>query len=136
MLKRGWKAGLTGAAAVLLLAGCQAVRTAPERLMAWRAGEAAEPAPGQIEPVRAAAVVNNLAVFWVTSNGCTSKDDLLPVVSRRGEASVLTLRRLNEDRCTRPQEDGVELRWSFEELGLKPGSAVTVENPYQLSPGA
>lgn len=121
------------ATAVLLLSGCQAVRSAPERLFAGR-GEPGSAQPGQIEPVRAAAVVNGLAVFWVTSNGCTRKDDLLPVVSRRGDASILTLRRLNEDRCTRPQEDGVELRWSFDELGIKPGSTVTVESPYQLPP--
>lgn len=122
---------LTVGVAVLLLAGCQAVRSAPERLLAWRSGPT-EPAPGQIEPVHAAAVINDLAVFRVTSNGCTKKDDLLPVVSRHGEASVLTLRRLNEDRCTRPVEDGIEVRWSFEELGIKPGSVVKVDNPYQL----
>lgn len=116
---------------MVLLAGCQAVRSAPERLLAWRA-PAAEAAPGQIEPVRAAAVVNDLAVFRVTSNGCTKKDDMLPVVSRDGQASVLTLRRLTEDLCTRPVEEGVELRWSFDELGIRPGSAVTVGNPYQL----
>lgn len=134
MFKRGGKAVLACAATAMLLAGCQTVRTAPERLFAW-GKEPSSPPPGQIEPVRAAAVVNNLAVFWVTSNGCTTKTDLQPVVSRRGGASVVSLRRINEDRCSRPAADGIELQWSFEELGLEPGSAVTVETPYQLSPG-
>lgn len=90
--------------------------------------------PGELEPIRAAAVVNDLAVFWVTSNGCTTRENLLPVVSTRGDASTVMLRRITVDRCADPLDDGIEVRWSFEELGLKPGSQVTIENPYQLSP--
>lgn len=111
------------------LSGCAAMQVlAPER------APVAQAMPGELEPIKAAAVVNDLTVFWVTSNGCTKKDDLLPVVSTRGAASTVTLRRLTEDRCTRPLEDGIELRWSFDELGLKPGANVTVNNPYQLPP--
>ena len=92
-------------------------------------------APGQIEPVHAAAIVQDQAVFWVSSNGCTQKADLTPVVRRTGDASVITLRRLKEDRCLEPRAQGVELRWSFQEMGLAPGSRVSVENPYQLPRG-
>jgi hypothetical protein len=92
-------------------------------------------APGQIEPVHAAAIVQDQAVFWVSSNGCTQKADLTPVVRRTGDASVITLRRLKEDRCLEPREDGLELRWTFQEMGLAPGSRVSVENPYQLPRG-
>ena len=88
--------------------------------------------PGQLEPVHAAAFTNDLAVFWVSSNGCTTKDDLRPIVQMRGGAAVITLRRIEEDDCNRPVRDGVELQWSFEELGLPEGSAVSVNNPYQL----
>lgn len=119
-------AGLSGGG----LSGCAAMQAlAPEPPVA------AQSMPGELEPLKAAAVVNDLAVFWVTSNGCTKKDDLLPVVSTRGTASTVTLRRLTEDRCTRPQNDGIELRWSFDELGLKPGANLTVNNPYQLPQG-
>jgi len=92
-------------------------------------------APGQIEPVHAAAIVQDQAVFWVSSNGCTQKADLTPVVRRAGGASVITLRRLKEDRCLEPIAQGVEMRWSFQEMGLAPGSRVSVENPYQLPRG-
>jgi len=92
-------------------------------------------APGQIEPVHAAAIVQDQAVFWVSSNGCTQKSDLTPVVRRAGDASVITLRRLREDRCLEPRDEGVEMRWSFQEMGLEPGSRVSVENPYQLPRG-
>lgn len=92
--------------------------------------------PGQIEPVHAAAIVQDQAVFWVSSNGCTEKSDLLPVVRRQGDGSVITLRRLKEDRCLEPRDQGVEMRWTFQEMGLAPGSRVSVENPYQLSRAA
>lgn len=104
----------------------------------WTGGETAQvlaEVPGQIEPVHAAAIVQDQAVFWVSSNGCTQKADLLPVVRRAGEASVITLRRLKEDRCLQPRAGGVEMRWSFQEMGLAPGSQVSVENPYQLPYG-
>ena len=91
--------------------------------------------PGQIEAVHAAAIVQDQAVFWVSSNGCTQKSDLLPVVRREGDASVITLRRVKEDRCLQPREQGVEMRWSFQEMGLTPGARVSVENPYQLPRG-
>lgn len=90
--------------------------------------------PGQIEPIHAAAITRDLAVFWVSSNGCTVKEDLTPVVDRAGDGSTITLRRIDEDRCDRPMTDGVEIIWSFEELGLDPGSRVQVNNPYQLPP--
>ena len=90
--------------------------------------------PGQIEPIHAAAITRDLAVFWVSSNGCTDKDDLTPIVDRMGDGSTITLRRIDEDRCDRPLVDGVEIIWSFEELGLTPGSRVRVNNPYQLPP--
>ena len=88
--------------------------------------------PGQVEPIHAAAIADDQAVFWVSSNGCTRKADLTPVVRPARDGSVITLRRLKEDRCGEPRPQGVEISWSFQELGLEPGARVTVENPYQL----
>lgn len=96
---------------------------------------AAGTAPGQIEPVHAAAIVQDQAVFWVSSNGCTRKADLTPVVRRAGDGSVITLRRIKEDRCLQPSAEGVEMRWTFQEMGLPSGARVSVENPYQLPRG-
>jgi len=91
--------------------------------------------PGQIEAVHAAAIVQDQAVFWVSSNGCTEKADLIPIVRQEGGASVITLRRLKQDRCLEPVAQGVEMRWTFQEMGLAPGARVSVENPYQLPQG-
>jgi len=71
-------------------------------------------------------------VFWVSSNGCTSKSDLIPIVSIQGGNAVITLRRIDEDKCHQKLAEGVQVKWSFEELGLQPGSPVSVNNPYQL----
>ena len=108
-------AALAGACASI---GDQAVRTADM--------------PGQLEPIHAAAFTKDQAVFWVSSNGCTRKEDLIPIVSLQGGNAVITLRRIDEDKCRDSRAEGVELKWSFEELGLKPGSPVSVNNPYQL----
>ena len=113
------------------LGGCTLV----DRFMPGSAATEVADEPGQIEAVHAAAIVQDQAVFWVSSNGCTQKSDLTPVVRRAGDGSVITLRRIKEDRCLEPRAEGVEMRWTFQEMGLEPGSRVSVENPYQLPRG-
>ena len=88
--------------------------------------------PGALEPIHAAAFTKDQAVFWVSSNGCTRKEDLIPIVSLQGGAAIITLRRIDEDKCEQDLVQGVELKWSFEELGLPAGSPISVNNPYQL----
>ena len=120
------------AAAVVLaasLTGCSVVQQMAGRFQTPRAD-----LPGQIEPVHAAAIARDEAVFWVTSNGCTAKEDITPVVRSSNDGPIITLRRIREDRCRENRPEGTELRWSFDELGLAPGSRPSVENPYQLPP--
>ncbi len=122
----------TLAAALALTAalpGCGTLRQMTDRFRAPR-----EALPGQVEPVHAAAIARDEAVFWVTSNGCTAKEDITPVVRDTHEGPIITLRRIKEDRCRESRPEGIEVRWSFEELGLAPGSRLSVENPYQLPP--
>ncbi|WP_447908952.1 hypothetical protein [Brevundimonas bullata] len=90
--------------------------------------------PGQLEPIHAAAFTRDTAVFWVSSNGCTSKADVKPFITRLRDSAVITLRRVDEDHCSQPRSDGVQLQWSFEELGLPPGAEVSVNNPYMMRP--
>ena len=116
-------------AAVFALSGCSAVQQMTARFQAPQAE-----LPGQIEPVHAAAIARDEAVFWVTSNGCTAKEDITPVVRSSSDGPIITLRRIKEDRCRETLPEGTEVRWSFEELGLAPGSRPSVENPYQLPP--
>lgn len=117
-------AALCAVAAVTLMTGACAVASDP---VVRTAGM-----PGQLEPIHAAAFTRDTAVFWVSSNGCTGKDDVKPFITRLRDSAVITLRRVDEDRCSTPRADGVQLQWSFEELGLPPGADVTVNNPYMM----
>lgn len=90
------------------------------------------PMPGTLEPIHGAAFTDDLAIVRVTSNGCTTKTDLVPYLTRARDFSILTVRRLNEDQCNNPMPDGLEVQWTFEELGLPHGTAVTVNNPFRL----
>lgn len=104
-----------------LLAGCATI-----------SGPAPDAMPGVLEPIHGAAFTDNLAIVRVTSNGCTTKEDLVPFVQQSRDFSILTVRRLNEDLCRTPMDDGLEVQWTFEELGLPKGTTVTVNNPFRL----
>jgi hypothetical protein len=122
---------LIGAVALgaLTLSGCA-------RLSDWVSGyPEVEGGPGVVEPIRAAAVGQDTVLFWISSNGCTEKSDLVPVVRQTYDGARVTLRRVRDDRCTNPEKDGVELRWSFEEMGLAPGTRLQVANPYRPAQG-
>ncbi|MFN3669413.1 MAG: hypothetical protein ACK4VY_08910 [Brevundimonas sp.] len=115
--------------ATAVLSGCGALQQ-----MAGRFASPPGDLPGQVEPVHAAAISGDQAVFWVTSNGCTAKEDITPVVRDSSGGPIITLRRIKEDRCRETRPEGTEVRWSFEELGLAPGTRLSVDNPYQLPP--
>lgn len=86
-------------------------------------------APGVVEPIYGAAVAGDVAVVRVSSNGCTSKSNLMPQVTRGAGVTVLTLRRTQADTCDTPARDGLPLQWTFEELGIEPGTLLQVSNP-------
>src|SRR5690606_27977676 len=50
--------------------------------------------PGEMEPIHAAAFTADSALFQVSSNGCTDREDIQPIVSRVDDEVVVTLRRL------------------------------------------
>lgn len=118
--------GLLMSGAVLMLSGCMA-NTGTQPLLT--SGQ-----PGVLEPVYAAFVAGDVAAVRVASNGCTSKSDLQPYLARTGGVAVLTLRRVGDDNCQTPQEDGLEVQWTFEELGLPAGTLVNVSNPLRTRP--
>ncbi|WP_374275432.1 hypothetical protein [Brevundimonas sp.] len=90
--------------------------------------------PGALEPIYAAAVSSNQAIFRVTSNGCTGKDDIQPVVRRVGDSALITLRRMKDDRCSNVQLEGIDVIYSLEELGLSTDDHIEINNPYLLGP--
>lgn len=88
--------------------------------------------PGEMEPIHAAAFTADSALFQVSSNGCTDRDDIEPVVSRVDEEVVITLRRLTPDNCRAWLAEGVQLEFSLEELGLETGQRARINNPFLI----
>jgi len=114
-----------------LLTGCASIQSL---LPGAGSAPAAVSVPGTQESVQAAAIGQGQAVFWVQSNGCTTRDDLMPVVSQYRGAATITLWRVSEDDCDDPVPGGIEVRWTFEEMGLPPGTDVRVGNTYERPP--
>lgn len=88
-------------------------------------------ASGAVEPLRAAAIGGDTVMVRVGTNGCTRKSDLVPEVRRTFEGAHITLVRIRADTCDSAEADAIELRWSFEEMGLEPGTTVRLTNPYR-----
>lgn len=85
----------------------------------------------QLETLLGARVDHNKLVLQVRSNGCTSKKDFKVVTNYDPYGFALVyaqVYRIREDHCKRHMPDGIEVVFTFEELGLLPGSDVYVMN--------
>ena len=80
------------------------------------------------EAIRTAYVHDGSLVVRVDSNGCTSASDFELAVTD-GEPAEVTLKRTKPDNCRALLAEGVELRWTYADLGLEPGAPVRVLNP-------
>ena len=80
------------------------------------------------EAIRSARFQDGALVVRVDSNGCTQASDFELAVTDGAPADI-TLRRVKEDLCKALVPDGVELRWTYADLGLEPGVPARVLNP-------
>ncbi len=63
------------------------------------------------------------------SNGCTDKQDFVPVVRDRGNDRFdVGFRRIKDDRCKALVPDGRRMSWSFAELGVPRDARVFLMN--------
>ncbi len=68
--------------------------------------------------------------FRVTSNGCTDKSDFAVSVDPDGNDEYeLMLDRVAPDNCRALLPEGTVIEYSFSELGLPEGAAITIANP-------
>lgn len=70
----------------------------------------------------------------VSSNGCTKKADFVTSVRRGVGKAELVFVRTVEDRCRALLPSGVDLSWSYKELGLSPQEDVRIANPFTRGP--
>ena len=80
------------------------------------------------EAIRQARFIDGALVARVDSNGCTQASDFEVSVSD-GSPAEITLRRTKQDLCKALVPDGVELRWTYADLGLEPGTPARILNP-------
>jgi len=85
------------------------------------------------ETLRAVRFADGALIARVDSNGCTSAADFAVSVAE-GTPVDITLTRTRQDPCRAIVREGVELRWTYEELGLTAGQTVRIANPYRLPP--
>jgi hypothetical protein len=126
--------GLLLAAAVTpLLGACVIYDSSADDTVSVRVGSnttTASSAP--LETLRAVRFEPGALVVQADSNGCTNGSSFAVHITE-GEGPVqLSLTRGTPDNCDALVKDGVELRWTYAELGIAPGEVVTVANPIRL----
>ena len=83
------------------------------------------------EAVRAARFEDGRLVVRVDSNGCTSAANFEVRLVGEGPAA-LTLERVRPDPCRALVPEGVEVSWTYAELGLEAGASVRLMNAIRL----
>lgn len=84
----------------------------------------------QLESVHGVRFERDRAVVRVTSNGCTEKTHFrVEIVDGDETAGEMTLVRETPDHCRALIAEGVELTWTYDELGLQRGAALVLANP-------
>lgn len=114
---------LPALAAIALLGGCIIVDADEGDISASVTDDS------RVGTVFAAAVHQNRVSFRVTSNGCTDKTYFdTDVDERSGDRFIVSIDRTKRDMCRAFLPEGVELSYSFAELGLPDGADVTILN--------
>jgi hypothetical protein len=130
---RGVKGLLLAAAITPLLGACVIYDGSGEDNVSVRLGSHTTTAwSDDSEVLRAVRFEPGALVVRAESNGCTEASSFAVEVSEGDGPTRLTLTRRSPDVCKALVPEGVELRWTYEELGLQPGASVSVTNPIRL----
>ena len=107
--------------AALALCGCATARVE------------APPGAGfaELEPVYAVTAGREAVTIRVASNGCTSKADFTFFVERKPTGAAVAFGRRKLDRCRSFAMGSTEISFTWDELGLKPGTTVFLLNPLE-----
>ena len=71
----------------------------------------------------------NSVAFLVTSNGCTERGFFdVDVKKEDDNAFEIGVRRIRQDHCEAVVPNGVEVVWTYAELGILEGAEVSVRN--------
>lgn len=126
--------GLMLAAAVTpLLGACVIYDSSASDAVSVRVGSNAVAAVSPaLETLREVRFEAGAMVVRADSNGCTSEGSFAVHVADAEGPAQISLTRETEDLCKALVPDGVELRWTYAQLGLKSGETAIVQNPVRL----
>jgi hypothetical protein len=82
----------------------------------------------EIEIIRGMMPTDTSITFNVDSNGCTIKEDFMVMVTKKGDRTVLFLKRIHEDLCRGYMPMGTKISFTYEELNMPEGEFM-VANP-------
>lgn len=123
---------ILGAALPPLLSACVVhVNDSPSNRMDF--GQRISIETVELEPVRAARIVDGRFHVRVDSNGCTEAESFAVHLDEADDGAVgLGLERTRPDLCKALVADGVELSWSLAELGVTGAGPYRLLNPLKL----
>lgn len=126
--------GLVLAAAITpLLGACVIYDSNADDTVTVRVGSSTAVASSPpIETLRTARLEPGALVVRANSNGCTDNGSFAVRLAEGEGSTWISLTREGPDNCKALVPDGVELRWTYAELGLAAGQAVVVANPVLL----
>lgn len=127
------KALVLAAATAPLLAGCIVYDSTTSDAVSVRMGPTTAVASSDaLEPLRSVRFEAEALVVRADSNGCTSEASFAVHIADAEGPAQISLTRETEDLCKALVPDGVELRWTYAQLGLKSGETAIVQNPVRL----
>ncbi|MEL6386836.1 MAG: hypothetical protein AAFR00_05760 [Pseudomonadota bacterium] len=111
---------------VSALGGCVIVADGDDKPAFTSTFDPAVSSPGT---VFGAEIVADSITFLVSSNGCTDASFFAVDVDRRGDQTfAITLDRIRTDNCRALVPEGVDVSFTFQELGIPDGASVIVRN--------
>lgn len=121
------------AAITPLLGACVIYDSSADDTVTVRVGPNTAVAVGTpLETLRAVRFEAGALVVQADSNGCTDETSFAVHIADTDGPARVSLTRERPDNCRALVREGVELRWTYAELGLASGAAAVVENPVQL----
>lgn len=115
-----------------LLAGCIVYDSSTSDAVSVRMGPTSAASNANLETLRSVRFEPGALVVQANSNGCTSEASFAVHIADAEGPAQIRLARETEDLCKALTPNGVELRWTYEELGLKSGETAVVYNPVLL----
>jgi hypothetical protein len=116
-----------------LLGACVIYDSSADEAVTVRVGSNTAVATGPaLETLRAVRFEPGVLVVQVASNGCTDGTSFAVQISEDSGPAHVSLTRERPDNCKALLPEGVELRWTYAELGLETGRTVVVDNPVLL----